>query len=47
VGFLQSLITLYHSGLPIPTGPGLLLDIVSLFMGLFFSIIPSWVPYRR
>lgn len=46
VGFLQSLITLYHSGLTIPTSPGLLMDLVSLLMGMFFSIVPGWVPYR-
>lgn len=43
---VQYLNMLYHSGFMIPTGPGILLDAVSLFMGLFFSIVPSWAPYR-
>lgn len=36
----------YHSGFTIPTTPGILMDVLSLFMGLFFSIVPAWVPYR-
>lgn len=36
----------YHSGFTIPTAPGILMDIVALIMGLFFSIVPSWAPYR-
>ena len=43
---VQYLNVLYHSGFMIPTAPGILLDVVSLFMGLFFSIVPSWAPYR-
>jgi hypothetical protein len=39
-------VSIYHSGLTIPTQPGILLDVVSLLMSVFLSVVPGWVPYR-
>lgn len=43
---VQYLNQLCRDGFTIPTGPGIFLDVVSFFMGLIFSIVPSWAPYR-
>eukprot|EP01032_Pedospumella_encystans_P008021 gene8021-9560_t len=43
---VQYLNQLCRDGFTIPTAPGIVLDVVSFFMGLIFSIVPSWAPYR-
>ena len=43
---VQYLNQLCRDGFTIPTAPGVFLDILSFFMGLIFSIVPSWAPYR-
>ena len=43
---VQYLNQLCRDGFTIPTAPGIFLDVVSFFMGLIFSIVPSWAPYR-
>mmetsp|Transcript_25001 Transcript_25001/g.50174 ORF Transcript_25001/g.50174 Transcript_25001/m.50174 type:complete len:334 (+) Transcript_25001:32-1033(+) len=46
LGLLQSIVSLYQSGFTIPTTPGMLMDLISLLMGIFLSIVPGWTPYR-
>jgi hypothetical protein len=41
----QMLRVAYQNEFHIPTAPGILLDILSFFMGLFFSVHPKWEPY--
>lgn len=43
---VQYLNQLCRDGFTIPTAPGIFLDVVSFFMGLVFSIVPSWAPFR-
>eukprot|EP00598_Pedospumella_elongata_P008393 CAMPEP_0184984962 /NCGR_PEP_ID=MMETSP1098-20130426/13805_1 /TAXON_ID=89044 /ORGANISM="Spumella elongata, Strain CCAP 955/1" /LENGTH=381 /DNA_ID=CAMNT_0027509009 /DNA_START=99 /DNA_END=1244 /DNA_ORIENTATION=- len=43
---VQYLNQLGRDGFTIPTAPGIFLDVLSFFMGLIFSIVPSWAPYR-